>query len=41
MIGGDLLDINFQQTQARNEQSLLHEADIFGTAYLGDFATIR
>ena len=40
-ISGKLLDISYKNTIEKNEEELKKEADTFGIAFLGDFATIK
>ena len=40
-VSGELLDLNHERCINQNTELLLMEADVFGTAYLGDGATIR
>ena len=39
-IGGELLDLNYQNLYERNKANLLKEVKVFGMAFMGDGATI-
>ena len=40
-IGGELLDINYENTYNQNKAELMKEAKVFGFAWMGDGATIH
>jgi hypothetical protein len=40
-IGGELLDVNYQNTYSLNKTELLKEAKVFGFAWMGDGTTIH
>ena len=40
-IGGELLDLNYQNSYERNKANLLKEVKVFGMALMGDGATIH
>ena len=40
-IGGELLDINYENTYNLNKAELIREARVFGFAWMGDGATIH
>ena len=40
-IGGELLDLDYQNTYERNKADLLKEVKVFGMAFMGDGATIH
>ena len=40
-IGGELLDVNYENTYSLNKTELLKEAKIFGFAWMNDGATIH
>jgi hypothetical protein len=40
-IGGELLDINYENTYSQNKAELIKEAKVFGCAWMGDGATIH
>ena len=41
IIGGELLDINYENTYNLNKAELIREARVFGFAWMGDGATIH
>ena len=40
-VGGELLDINYENTYSQNKAELMKEAKVFGFAWMGDGATIH
>ncbi len=40
-VGGELLDINYENTYSQSKAELIKEAKIFGFAWMGDGATIH
>jgi hypothetical protein len=40
-IGGELLDMNYENTYNQNKAELMNEAKVFGFAWMGDGATIH
>jgi hypothetical protein len=40
-VGGELLDINYENTYSLNKAELIKEAKVFGFAWMGDGATIH
>jgi hypothetical protein len=40
-IGGELLDINYENTYSQNKAELIKEAKVFGFAWMGNDATIH
>ena len=40
-IGGELLDVNYENTYSQNKTELLKEAKVFGFEWIGDGATIH
>jgi hypothetical protein len=40
-VGGELLDVNYENTYSLNKTELMKEAKIFGFAWMGDGATIH
>jgi hypothetical protein len=40
-VGGDLLDINYENIYSLNKAELIKEATVFGSAWMGDGATIH
>ena len=41
LVGGELLDINYEKCVSRTNERLAKEADTFGLAFIGDGATVK